>query len=128
MSFARWILGFRRDAGDRRRRTEKRTRDFAIIWDGDLAGSNEFHDHRGRRPWLPALQAPAALIFGDLAFIAVASSSQIGSTPVAVSLLADTVWDIIHLRARAILTPSLAEWCAVLDTLIAIGILILVWA
>jgi hypothetical protein len=53
--------------------------------------------------------------------------SLTGSTLVAVGLLAHTVWDPIHLRARAIVSPSLAEWCAVLDTLIAVGILVLVW-
>jgi hypothetical protein len=69
-----------------------------------------------RRLWLPALQAPATLIFGTVAFIAIAASSQAGSTLVAVGLLAHTVWDLVHLRARAIVSPSLAEWCAVLDT------------
>jgi hypothetical protein len=73
------------------------------------------------------LQAPATLIFGALAFIALAAGSQIGSTIVAVGLLAHTVGDVIHLRRRAIVAPSLAEWCAVLDTVIAVGILILVW-
>jgi len=56
-----------------------------------------------------------------------AAGSQLASTLVAVGLLAHTVWDVIHLRARAIVAPSLAEWCAVLDTLIAVGILVLVW-
>jgi hypothetical protein len=76
-----------------------------------------------RRLWLPALQAPATLI----AFIAIAAGSQVGSSLVAVGLLAHTVWDLVHLRARAIVSPSLAEWCAVLDTLIVVGILVLVW-
>jgi hypothetical protein len=49
--------------------------------------------------WLPALQAPATLIFGTLAFIAIAAGSQLGSTLVAVGLLAHTAWDVIHLRA-----------------------------
>jgi hypothetical protein len=80
------------------------------------------------RLWLPALQAPATMIFGGLAFVAVAAGSQIGSTLVAAGLLGHTVWDVIHLRARAIVAPSLAEWCAVLDTLIAICILVLVWS
>jgi hypothetical protein len=80
-----------------------------------------------RRLWLPALQAPATLIFGAVAFIAIAAGYQVGSTLVAVGLLAHTVWDLVHLRARAIVSPSLAEWCAVLDTLIAVGILVLVW-
>jgi hypothetical protein len=73
------------------------------------------------------LQAPATLIFGAVAFIAIAAGSPVGSTLVAVGLLAHTVWDLVHLRARAIVSPSLAEWCAVLDTLIAVGILFLVW-
>jgi hypothetical protein len=67
------------------------------------------------------------MIFGGLAFIAVAADFKIGSTLVAVGLLAHTVWDVIHLRARAIVAPSLAESCAVLDTVIAVGILVLVW-
>jgi hypothetical protein len=63
--------------------------------------------------WLPAFQAPATLIFGTLAFIAIAAGSQLGRTLVAVGLLAHTAWDVIHLRAQAIAAPSLAEWCAV---------------
>jgi diacylglycerol kinase len=66
-----------------------------------------------RRRWLPALQAPATMLFGTVAFIAVAVSPQIRSTLVAAGLLAHTAWDIIHLRAGAIVSPSLAEWCAV---------------
>ena len=71
--------------------------------------------------------APATLIFGAVAFIAIAAGSEVGSNLVAVGLLAHTVWDLVHLRARAIVSPSLAEWCAVLETLIAVGILVLVW-
>jgi hypothetical protein len=37
-----------------------------------------------------------------------------------------TWWILLALLA-AIVAPSLAEWCAVLDTVIALGILILVW-
>jgi hypothetical protein len=48
-------------------------------------------------------------------------------TMVSASWWAHAVWDVIHLRARAIVSPSLAEWCAVLDTLIAVGILVLAW-
>jgi hypothetical protein len=80
-----------------------------------------------RRLWLPVLQIPATLAFGAVAFLAIAAGSQVGGTLVAAGLLAHTVWDVIHLRARAIVSPSLAEWCAVLDTLIAAGILVLVW-
>jgi hypothetical protein len=78
-------------------------------------------------PFQAANNIKATMIFGGLAFIAIAAGSQIGSTLVAAGLLAHTVWDVIHLRARAIVAPSLAEWCAVLDTLIAVGILVLVW-
>jgi hypothetical protein len=45
-----------------------------------------------RRLWLPALQAPATLIFGAVAFIAIAAGSQVGSTLVAVGLLTHTVF------------------------------------
>ena len=80
-----------------------------------------------RRLWLPVLQIPATLMFGAVAFIALAAGSEVGSTLVALALLGHTVWDVVHLRARAIVSPSLAEWCAVLDALIAVGILVLVW-
>ncbi len=71
-----------------------------------------------RRLWLPALQAPGRGLHRYRGRFS--SREHPGCS-------GHTVWDLVHLRARAIVSPSLAEWCAVLDTLIAVGILVLVW-
>lgn len=43
----------------------------------------------------------------------------------AVGLLAHGAWDIAHLRRRAVVSRSLAEWCAALDISLGAGVLVL---
>jgi hypothetical protein len=78
-----------------------------------------------RRPGLYSLQVVAVLVFGTLAVVAVAVSPQVGSYLVAVGLIAHAGWDAVHWWADKVVARSLAEWCAVLDLTLGVGILVL---
>jgi hypothetical protein len=79
-----------------------------------------------RRRGLYALQAPAVLAFIALGLAALSVPTDIGRYFVAAGLLGHAAWDAIHWRANKIVTRSFAEWCAVLDLSLGLGILILV--
>ena len=82
-------------------------------WAGARGGRRRGYDDRRAGAWfaastlLPALQAPATpAIFGAVAFIAIAAGSQVVEHLwLQWGLLAHTVWDLVHLRARAIVSP-----------------------
>ncbi|WP_084258275.1 hypothetical protein [Microtetraspora malaysiensis] len=78
-----------------------------------------------RRPGLCALQAPAMLVFGAVVLAAVHAGWALGSAVMAAALIAHGIWDIFHLRANRIVSRSMAEWCAILDLLLGVGILVL---
>jgi hypothetical protein len=79
-----------------------------------------------RRPGLWRLQAPAAVLFGAAALLALAVGGEVGAVVVAAGLLAHAGWDLVHWRADAIIARSLAEWCAVFDAIVAVSILVVV--
>lgn len=41
-----------------------------------------------------------------------------------VGLVAHALWDVRHLRARRVVAPSMAEFCAALDLVLAVGVII----
>lgn len=47
-----------------------------------------------------------------------------GRILIAVGLIGHTVWDVVHWRCRAVVSRSLAEWCAALDLTLGVGILL----
>jgi hypothetical protein len=81
---------------------------------------------RGRtRPWwaLP-LQAAAALLMGAAALLAVGAAPQVAAVLVAGALLAHAGWDLHHHRAERVVARSMAEFCGVLDALLAVLVLV----
>lgn len=72
------------------------------------------------RPWwaLP-LQSAAMLVFGAIAFIAIGDSPPPGGLLVAGALLGHAAWDIQHYRADRVVSQQFAQFCAVLDILVA---------
>jgi len=82
----------------------------------------------GRRtgPWwaLP-LQTAAMVVLGAAALIALQSNAIVGGLLVAVALLAHAAWDIHHHRTGRVVGRSLAEFCAVLDILVAIVVAVI---
>lgn len=81
---------------------------------------------RHTRPWWSfPLQAAAMLLFGAIAYFALQLNPTVGGLLVAVTLLGHAAWDIYHHRKNRVVTHSLAQFCAVLDILVAAFIAIL---
>jgi len=76
---------------------------------------------RRTRPWwaLP-LQSVAMLVLGVVAIVATLADATVGGLIVAVALLAHAGWDVYHHRTGRVVDRSLAEFCAVLDVLVAV--------
>jgi hypothetical protein len=70
------------------------------------------------------LQTIAMIGFGTTAAIALVVSESVGSYLVAAGLLGHAAWDVYHHRANKVVVRSMAEFCFVLDTLLAVAILI----
>lgn len=75
---------------------------------------------RRTRPWwsLP-LQTAAMLVLGAIALIAIRLDATAGGLLVGAALLGHAAWDVYHHRTGRVVDRSLAEFCAVLDVLVA---------
>jgi hypothetical protein len=71
-----------------------------------------------------ALQALAMLAFGATAAVALYVNAVVGAFLVAAGLLAHAAWDAYHHFSNRIVTRSMAEFCFVLDTLLAAAIVV----
>ena len=95
----------------------------ATLWMLVLAGALVIVGLIGRRVrpwWALGLQAAAMVVLGAIALIAVTLDPTVGGLLVAAALLGHAAWDIHHHRTNRVVSRSLAEFCAVLDTLVAI--------
>ena len=70
------------------------------------------------------LQTIAMVGFGATAAIALIVGGKVGAYLVAAGLLGHAAWDIYHHRGNKVVVRSMAEFCCVLDTLLAIAIVI----
>jgi hypothetical protein len=70
------------------------------------------------------LQAIAMVLFGGAAAVALYADPVVGACLVAAGLLGHAAWDFHHHRTGRVVTHSLAEFCFVLDVLVAMAILI----
>jgi hypothetical protein len=71
------------------------------------------------------LQAIAMAAFGAVAAIAVLVNGTVGAYLVAAGLFGHAAWDVYHHRVNRVVVRSMAEFCFVLDTLLAVIIVIL---
>lgn len=71
------------------------------------------------------LQSAGMILFGSLAFVAMNAEPGWVLWIVAGAWLAHGVWDLAHLRADKAVARSYAEWCAVIDILVAVQLVIL---
>ncbi|GAA3588588.1 hypothetical protein GCM10022419_083680 [Nonomuraea rosea] len=71
------------------------------------------------------LQSLALLGFGAAATVALFVDVTAGSYLVALGLLGHAAWDVYHYRADRVVSRSLAEFCFVLDTAVAVAIIVL---
>ena len=70
-------------------------------------------------------QAVGMLAFGAIALTALAVDPDAGRYLVAAGWFAHGVWDFVHLRRDAVVSRSYAEWCGVVDVLVALGLVLL---
>jgi hypothetical protein len=81
-----------------------------------------------RGGWQPAevlpLQTIAMVAFGGAAAVALAVDETAGSYLVAAGLLGHAAWDAYHHRVNRVVVRSMAEFCLVLDTLVAAAIVL----
>jgi hypothetical protein len=70
------------------------------------------------------LQALAMAAFGATAAVALYANEVVGAFLVAAGLLAHAGWDAYHHWANKVVIRSMAEFCFVLDTLLAAAIVV----
>jgi len=73
-----------------------------------------------------ALQSIAMAGVGTIAASALIVGGNIGASLVAAGLLGHAGWDVYHHRVNRVVVRSMAEFCFVLDTLLAIAIVVAV--
>lgn len=71
-------------------------------------------------------QAVGALVFGGLALAGLAVDPDLGRYLVAAGWFFHGVWDFVHLRLDKVVSRTFAEWCGVIDVLVAVQLLFLV--
>jgi hypothetical protein len=76
-------------------------------------------DRRTRPWWSLPLQTAAMLVLATTALLAIRLDATAGGLLVAGALLGHAAWDIHHHRTGRVVDRSLAQFCAVLDILVA---------
>jgi hypothetical protein len=77
--------------------------------------------------WPPGalmLETAGMVIFATIALAALSVDQDLGRYLVAAGWLGHAAWDFAHLRADKVVSRSFAEWCAVVDFLGGVGILV----
>jgi hypothetical protein len=70
------------------------------------------------------LQSLAMVGFGAIAVAVLLVGGDLGLYLVALGLLGHAAWDVWHHRTERVVSRSLAEFCVVLDTLVAIAMIV----
>jgi hypothetical protein len=76
-----------------------------------------------RPPWGVPMQAVAMVVLAAVAIAAVHIDARWPGLLVGAGLLAHTAWDIYHYRTERVVARSMALFCAVLDTFLAVVVL-----
>jgi hypothetical protein len=72
------------------------------------------------------VQAAGAFAFGGLALAGLAVDPDLGRYLVAASWFFHGVWDFVHMWLDKVVARTFAEWCGVIDVLVAVELLFLV--
>lgn len=75
------------------------------------------------------IQAAGAVVFGALAVAGLVLDPDVGRYLVAAGWFFHGVWDFAHLRLRrldGVVAPTFAEWCGVVDVVVAVELLFFV--
>jgi hypothetical protein len=78
----------------------------------------------GRPGYGLPLQAVALAGFGGVPGAALLVNPELGAYLVAAGLLGHAAWDLYHHRTNRVVVRSLAEFCLVLDTALAVAIVV----
>ncbi|WP_031487183.1 hypothetical protein [Streptomyces bicolor] len=89
-----------------------------------LAWGAAFGTPHGRATF--GAQAVGALVFCGLALAGLAVDPDLGRYLVAAGWFFHGVWDFAHLRLDKVVSRTFAEWCGVIDVLVAVQLLFLV--
>lgn len=81
-----------------------------------------------RWPRLPSrsmflIQVAGMVAFSAVALVALAVAPDVGRYVIAAGWFAHGLWDFAHLRANRVVSRSYAEWCGVLDVLVAASLI-----
>ena len=69
------------------------------------------------------LQAVGLIAFGAIALVALSLDEDVGRLLLAAGWLGHAAWDVAHHRADEVVPRWYAEWCAVVDVLVAVAVL-----
>ena len=79
----------------------------------------------GSRPtWGIPMQTAALVVLAAVVFSAVSVGSPWAGLLISAALLAHAGWDVYHHRVDRVVARSMAEFCGVLDTLLALTVLV----
>lgn len=70
------------------------------------------------------LQAGGMVLFTAIAVVGLAATPEVARYLIAAGWLAHGVWDLVHLRRDAVVSRSYAQWCGVVDIVMAVELLI----
>lgn len=88
-----------------------------LVWsaiDGQLLRPGEIH-----------IQAIGLVGFGAFTLVGLAIDPDLGLYVAAAGWFLHGIWDLVHLRRDKVVQRSFAEWCAVVDILVAMQLLLL---
>jgi hypothetical protein len=69
------------------------------------------------------LQAGGMVVFTGLAVLGLTVAPEIARYVIAAGWLGHGLWDLVHLRRGAVVSRSYAQWCGVVDIVMAVGLL-----
>ncbi|WP_128430021.1 hypothetical protein [Streptomyces cyaneus] len=72
------------------------------------------------------VQAVGALLFCGLALAGLTADPDLGRYLLAAGWFCHGIWDFVHLRLDKVVSRTFAEWCGVIDVLVAVQLLFLV--
>jgi len=82
-------------------------------------------DGQLRAPGMFRVEAAGMLGFGALALVALTVEPDVARYLVAAGWFAHGVWDVVHLRLNRVVVRSYAEWCGLVDILVAAQLVLL---
>lgn len=77
-----------------------------------------------RPGWGMPLQALAMAVIVLVALGVAFTGDRVATLLVGVGLLAHAAWDVYHLRTKRVVASSMAEFCCVLDTVLAVTLIV----